>query len=563
AGLTRAPLRPRFAWERVASAARYEVQLDDGCAAGAPSACDFAAARVRTIVSTSSARADTPSWIFEPGEDLLLATATRGARVHWRVRACDAEGTCGAWSPEVRWLDVGRDRHDVDGDGRGDLLVGAPGTDRGAPDAGDVHLFRGTDAGFSATEAPLDVPATAAGAWLGSAIALGDLDGDGLADAVISASNAHPTGSGAGSLIVLRGSATSGLDTARPIMIAAPDAAYARYFGESVAIVDDADGDGFRDVLVGASRDGAAGRAYLFRGDAGAVLLASPAARYDDPDPGAGGRFGFTVAAAFDVDGDGRGDLLIGAPFASDAGGAERGRAWLVRASAPASPIALMGAADAEVFFGWSLAGVGDLDEDGYGDIAIGAPYEDLEVAADSDEGRVYVFAGGAAGVDPARVLAHIARSTGYDYVHAGWSLAAGDVDGDGHVDLVVPEPAIDVSSTGPIDRGLLAVHRGNGRGGFEPVATVLYPDDTQASMEYGRSVSVIDANGDGRAEVVGGAHRWNSTSDDAGRVWWHEDPFGADLRGEISAPTATGSAYFGWALPGSVGRYDTQLDTP
>jgi hypothetical protein len=447
-------------------------------------------------------------------------------------------------------MDVGRDRHDVNGDGRGDLLIGAPGEDGGGTNAGAVHLFLGGPSTPFASETSVSLSSRGAGARFGNAIALGDLDGDGLADAVVSASSAEHGGTSGGSLVVLRGT-SSGLDGAGAITIPAPEAPWANGFGASVAIVDDTDGDGFRDVLVGATRDGMAGRAYLFRGHPSALVLATPVALLDDPDASAAGQFGFTVAAAYDVDGDGAGDLVIGAPFG---GVSSRGRAWLFRASALDSPISLTGPDESGVYFGFAIAGLGDLDGDGYSDVAVGAPYAD---GIAEDEGRVDVFGGGTDGLSTTRVITTLVRDTGYRYVHAGWSIAAGDLDGDGDVDVVVPEPGIDVGSGGALDRGVVIVHPGAGDGTFgAPIA--LYPDVDQGAMQYGRSVAVIDADGDGRAEIVGGAHRWNSSStDDTGRVWWHASPLGSSTRGIVAAPREGDGSLFGWALPGSIGHLD------
>ncbi len=545
-GVTRAPLRPRMAWERVAGAARYEVQLDDGCAAGAPSACDFA--RGRVLSSSVSARAS-GAWVFVPAEDLV----TSAARVHWRVRACDAASVCGPWSSEVRWMDVGRDRHDVDGDGYGDLVIGAPGVDADALDAGAVYLSRGDGIFPLPSVTRIAIASRGEGSWLGHAIALGDLDGDGLADAVISASSVEESGSTTpGVVIVLRGDATSGLDTSRPVILTSPDGAHSTSFGASVAIVDDTDADGFRDVVVGATRSGVAGRVYLFRGDPTNVVLSAPAATFADPEASTSGRFGMIVAAAYDVDGDGSGDVAIGAPF-SDAGGMDSGRAWVFRMAAPSTPIALAGDAGSYTYFGYSITGAGDVDEDGYADVVVGAPYEDFDAP---DGGRAYVFGGGPTGVSGDRVMAELGRSTGYMYVYAGWSLAAGDVDGDGHVDVLLPEPAID-TGTGLNDRGSLVIHPGAGDGTFgAPV--LLYPDVNQAYMTYGRTVAVIDVDGDGRGEVIGAAHRWNAATDDTGRVWWHRDPLGANTREVIASPVTSDGAMFGWALPDSIGHLAT-----
>ena len=98
-------------------------------------------------------------------------------------------------------------------------------------------------------------------------------------------------------------------------------------FGVSTAGVPDLDGDGRGDVLVGAWRENGgaedAGRAYVFSGVTGARLrtLASPNPELD-------AQFGRSVAGVPDADGDGQGDLLVGAPL-EDGGASNSGRAYL------------------------------------------------------------------------------------------------------------------------------------------------------------------------------------------------------------------------------------------
>ncbi len=100
-------------------------------------------------------------------------------------------------------------------------------------------------------------------------------------------------------------STTSAQPTA---MLVPPDPVADGRFGKSVASVPDTDGDGHEDILIGAADDNVPGarKAYLFSGATGVLLHA-----FDPPDPTL--RFGYPVSAVPDTDGDGRGDLLIGA----------------------------------------------------------------------------------------------------------------------------------------------------------------------------------------------------------------------------------------------------------
>jgi hypothetical protein len=152
-------------------------------------------------------------------------------------------------------------------------------------------------------------------------------------------------------------------------------------FGWGVSAVADVDGDGASEVLTGApfnTLGGAnAGRAYLFSGATGAPLFVWTGA--------AGDRLGFSIADAGDVDGDGMPDVIVGAPGGMDAPGTAR-----IYSGATGDELAVLNGSAAADNFGVSVTGVGDVDGDGLGDVLVGAP-RDPTVGLDS--GRVTLFA--------------------------------------------------------------------------------------------------------------------------------------------------------------------------
>lgn len=164
-------------------------------------------------------------------------------------------------------------------------------------------------------------------------------------------------------------------------------------FGVSVALVDDVNGDGTDDILIGARGfDGAAGansgRAYLYRGETAAhtndyQLLAT----FDGA--GAGANFGHSVADVGDVDGDGFGDFAIGASYVS---AATPGKTY-VYSGATLLPLAILtsGSSGADSFGYW-VCKAGDVDGDGFDDLAVSATTEATPPIGAA--GRVRIFRG-------------------------------------------------------------------------------------------------------------------------------------------------------------------------
>ncbi len=337
---------------------------------------------------------------------------------------------------------------DIDGDGYGDLVVGASMATVTAPvplsTAGKVYLFRGGPRGLDLAPS-LVLNGVAAGDNFGNSVAsAGDVNGDGYADVL---AGAWLSNMATGAVSVFHGRAT-GLSSAPAIVLTGPD--FFSQFGFSVAHVGDANGDGFSDVAIGAPLSPriapSTGRVYVYYGSAtglaSAVSRTLSGAAHND-------RFGASLAGGFDANNDGYSDTVIGS-FRSDPGGvSDVGMATLFLGrttgyeTTPSATIMLpMGSA--EDYFGEAVSNLGDVNRDGYDDIAIGA----LQATRGGrrNTGLVAVFHGNISGIGaaPARVIEGSAAGDAL-----GASIAGIDGNGDGFEDLLVGAPQSLASPTG------------------------------------------------------------------------------------------------------------------
>jgi hypothetical protein len=250
---------------------------------------------------------------------------------------------------------------DVNGDGYDDVIVGAQAYDTST---GRAYLYTGGPTGLSASPASVltgEGPSDSFGQSVGSA---GDVNGDGYDDVIV---GAHSLSNGAGRIYVYSGSG-SGLE-ATPSFVATGEDQGDR-FGFAVGTAGDVNGDGYDDVIAGAygAREGR-GYVYVYAGGTEG-LAARPT--FTATGEVAGDWFGHSVSMAGDLDGDGYDEIIVGAR--SHNGNTGRVYLYAGSAlGLGATPLFVFDGQAPNSWFGHSVGTAGDIDGDGHADVIIGA----------------------------------------------------------------------------------------------------------------------------------------------------------------------------------------------
>ncbi len=428
---------------------------------------------------------------------------------------------------------------DVDGDGLGDILVGAFGSDRGECEAGAVYLFLGSSLATYSTNTALhlaDADAILAGDEVGEAggwdvAGAGDVNGDGLDDFLVGAYDNDNYLYDAGKTYLFLGRATWS-----DMLLSQADVTYVGektedQSGTKLAGAGDFNGDGLADFLIGAwGNDDAGketGKAYLFfgRSDIASVAEQSVAAADAMFTGEVPGDFAASdLAGAGDVNGDGYDDILLSGGN-NDEGAHDAGKIYLFLGgrSYGSGTSYSMGDADemylgvdAYDYTGKSVSSAGDVNGDGLADFLIEAvAYNDTDLL----RGKAYLILGDRNFGDGGTVS--LANSD-YTFLgeseldRAGMQVAGlGNIDGDGLGDFIIGAPYAHT-----VMEGQSYIIRGMQMSSFTRYSSIdlslaggmLWGENADDYSGYSVS-SAGDVNGDGLNDVLVGAWGYGSGS--------------------------------------------------
>jgi len=441
--------------------------------------------------------------------------------------------------------------YDFDGDGKADLVSGAPLLNRAkVKQSGGLVVKYATGRTKVVTQSTKDVAGgSETGDYFGSALASADFDRDGYADLAVGLPGESFSGKGgAGAVTILYGS-RSGLTGSRSKQISEPSGKV-RYAGFGSALAaGDLDGDGYPDLAVGAVDDRRdpdfpddfppSGTVTVLRGSEDGIRTSGSTRLSGDRGENWDYHFGSALAVA-DVDDDGRQDLVVVSEGAQEDGTRQDGSLSYCAgtASGPTSCRRLLHDSDL------SNAGqvvVGNVQGSVRPEILVGVPVTDI----DSDPGSVQVVQLAGTGT------ATTATASRFDQEDAGQpgtgeesgdffgaALALAPLDGDAYDDLVVGAPGEAVSG---VESGRVFVVRG-GAAGLASTGGAAYdqstagvPGSAERGDGFGAALTLLDTTGDGRVDLTIGAP---GEDDDTGRV--------TTLPGVSGGFTTTGAKAFG-----------------
>lgn len=457
--------RPSFQWNASTwsgtETIRYEVELS--------TQRDFSSGVMGNSTTGTS---------YLPTMDLAVSTGRPvGARYFWRVRACVGDD-CSAFS-DVWYVNVGRVRRDLNGDGFADVAIVAAGNNPPSSSAGRLYVFLGSIDGVAGVpQARID---GADDLWFRRAVSADDFNGDGFADIAALVTRQDLT---MPRVLVYFGGDSPSFDATFDRSVAA----------QGVSAAGDIDGDGFDDLTVSTS----SGSGVIYGGKSDMTVV--PFATGD----------GAKLRGAGDVNGDGHADLITVAP----------NEARIYFGGAGALDASMDGRLRSNVsndLYGYSSATAGDVNGDGFADVLVGAP---ADSTVGSHAGRAYVYLGGPGNSFDESADAVLSAPTNYQL---GFNVGSiGDINGDGFDDVGVAYSRYDTGDVDSFLRGGMFIYLGGAGSSFDATSD-SFLDGVGGGAYFGEHFAGGDVDGDGFDDLLVGSPGFEasgSASSNVGRAY-------------------------------------------
>ncbi len=447
---------------------------------------------------------------------------------------------------------------DFNGDGYQDVAVSAPRASvNSRANAGSVTVLYGSPSGAGATKIQTvsqnsaGVPGTAeTGDGFGSHTTTGDFNGDGYADLAVGAPGEDVGSDTDGGTAVILWGGSAGLSGGTTV--SDPARSSHDRFGAPLA-AGDYNGDGSDDLAIGSDQN----TVDVYRG--GFTKSGSTGGHYKVTTPvlKVKGSDIFNLTPG-DVNKDGRTDLLV------DGYEGEASGDYYFNANyyLPGSSSGVTTSGTRKLPAG-IISDIGDVNNDGYGDIVIGNHWDASSDSPGASKGGAVQIVwgtstgptGGTSTVNQNTAGVPGTSETGDAF---GWELSLGDINGDGHDDLAIGSPLEDLN--GVADAGMVSVVYGSPAGFLETGAQALaqdtpgVPGGNETGDGFGGEVLLTDTTGDGRADLTVG-QPWENNSDgytvsfvsDGSKI----DTSGRGIGLTAAKVSASGTPLFGVQLAG------------
>jgi len=483
-------------------------------------------------------------------EQLVLIVDTSNAvfpvSLSYVISGLSAPEAAESLGPSYDWGTVGADESgqlgysvstagDVNNDGHDDVIIGAPTWDFGHVEEGAAFLYLSDGTGLSYSYAWL-FQSNQDSAHLGTAVSnAGDLNDDGYDDVVIGAIDYDNGLTDQGRVFVFYGMQDGLTDTLKTVIDGEAENAH---LGEAVASAGDVDNDGYDEIIIGAPSYND-GKVYLHQGSASGVSTTPDWTAVNSNVT----NLGVSVHTAGDINNDGYDDVIIGASQLSVGIG---GRAYVYYGSSSglSTTIGWTGSGSSPLGeYGTSVCTAGDVNGDGYADIIVGAPTENIEA------GKAYVYYGSSSGLSQ---TASWTKAGGQSDALFGYSVStAGDINGDGYDEVIIGAPNYN-------EAGRAFVFQGSADGLLADIYWFSESDTELAN--YGWSVSDAgNVNGDRTDDIIVGGPNYEVAFADQGVTFgFYGLP---DATAENDSPTTFGDTTRFTATISTSGDFEYEWD--